>query len=503
MGRVEMIESVKKIARSAFGLLAMVVMAGSAFAADRPPNFVIVFADDLGYNDVGCYGSPLIKTPVIDRMAREGMRFNSFYVQPICGPSRTALMTGCYPMRVAERGNVKRTHPVVHADEITIAEVLKAKGYATGMFGKWDLGGHSNVPADWPAKPGGYHYDLLPMGQGFDTHFGTPSSNDSNTNTVLMRNGVVIEKPAVQATLTRRYTDNAIDFIEANKDKPFFVYLAHTMPHTQLHASESFLGKSARGLYGDTVEEIDFNLGRLLDALKERGLDDNTWVLFTSDNGPWWIKKDHGGSAFPLRSAKVTCWEGGVRTPAVLRAPGRVPAGAVVDDIVASVDILPTFAALAGAGVPDDRVIDGVDLTDLITGKTQTSPRDHYYYYLWSHLQAVRQGPWKLILSRPQNPPWLGPLTGRHVDPKDELAVDSPELYHLGRDIGESNDVAVSHPDVVARLLKLAEKARADVGDYDRIGAGARFYDEGPRRPAVEHWTRGQAPPNFKQRREN
>ena len=456
----------------------------------RRPNFVIVFTDDQGYNDLGCFGAPVIRTPRIDQMAAEGRKFTSFYTQPICGPARAAIMTGCYPLRVAERGNAKNTHPVLHSREITVAEVLKPLGYACAMIGKWDLAAHSNTA---------YQRDLLPRGQGFDMHFGTPSSNDSVRGTVLLRDGKVIEKPAKQATLTRRYTDEAITFIKANRERPFFVYLAHTMPHTALAASEQFRGKSTRGLYGDVIEEIDWNVGRLLDAIKAMGLADNTYVLFTSDNGPWLIKnqnrdhgslpRDHGGSALPLRSGKASTWEGGQRVPCIFWAPGRVPAGTACDEVAATLDVLPTFAKLAGTQAPADRVVDGHDIRDLIHGKAgATSPTDYYCYYLYTHLQAVRSGKWKLHLPRPARPPWCGRLHGRHIAAKDVFEIKAPLLYDLEADIGETRDVAAQHPDVVTRLLTLAGRARADIGDYDRIGAGARFFDPGPRRPRMHAW---------------
>ena len=340
-------------------------------ADDLPPNFVIIFTDDQGYQDVGTFGSPNIRTPRLDAMAEQGMKFTSFYAQPICGPSRTALMTGCYPLRVAERGHVKEVHPVVHSDEITVAEVLKTKGYATACFGKWDLAKHSQKD---------FHLDLFPTRQGFDYFYGTPTSNDSIVN--LYRNETLIEPNSDMATLTRRYTDEAIGFIQRNKEQPFFVYIPHTMPHTKLDASAQFKGKSLRGLYGDVIEEIDFNVGRLLDAITELDLQQQTYVLFTSDNGPWLIKNkghadghlpgDHGGSAGQLRSGKVSTFEGGVRVPTILWGPGRVPAGTTCDSIASTLDILPTFASLADAETPKDRVIDGEDIRHLFHGQFET-----------------------------------------------------------------------------------------------------------------------------------
>ncbi|RMF38632.1 MAG: N-acetylgalactosamine-6-sulfatase [Planctomycetota bacterium] len=463
-------------------------MAGLAFAADRP-NFVIIFTDDQGYQDVGCFGSPDIRTPRLDRMAAEGMKFTSFYAQPICGPSRAALMTGCYPMRVAERGNIKQVHPILHEEEITVAEVLKTRGYATACFGKWDLAKHSQTD---------FFIDLFPTRQGFDYFFGTPTSNDRFVN--LYRDEELIEPKADMAMLTQRYTDEAIAFIRQHRSEPFFVYIPHTMPHTRLAASDRFRGKSKRGLYGDVIEEIDFNVGRLLDTLQELDLADNTYVLFTSDNGPWLIKNknhadghlpsDHGGSAGPLRSGKVSTFEGGVRVPAILWGPGRVPAATVCDQIATTMDILPTFAALAGADVPSDRVIDGEDIRHLFHGQfDQANPDKTFFYYLRVHLQAVRQGKWKLHLPREKEPIGAAPFSrNAHIAPSDRVGFEEPFLVDLENDLGETTNVAAEHPDVVARLLRLAEAMREDLGDYDRVGKNMRFFDpldQRPTRPPV------------------
>jgi len=448
-------------------------------AAGRKPNFIIIYTDDQGYNDLGCYGSPLIETPRIDRMAAEGIRFTSFYAQTVCGPSRAALMTGCYPLRVATKGNRVEIHPRLHSKEVTIAEVLKTVGYATAAFGKWDLAGHSN---------NGYEPELLPGGHGFDYHFGTPTSNDSRKGTPLLRNGEVIERPTDFDTLTQRYTDESIAFITANKDRPFFAYIPHSMPHTELGASPRFRGKSKRGLYGDVIEEIDWNVGRLLDAVKALGLDEATYVIFASDNGPWHKKGPHGGSAAPLRGAKTSAWEGGLRVPCIMRAPGRIPAGRVCEKLACTMDLLPTLAALAGAKLPTDRVIDGHDITDLMGGKPGAdSPTEAFYYYVHTHLQAVRSGRWKLHLPRPARPPW-GPGWHSHIDPVDVINIPRPMLFDLDADIGERHDVAAGHPDVVRRLLALAEKARDDIGDYNRIGRNARFFDPQPKRPDAAKW---------------
>ncbi|WP_228714638.1 sulfatase family protein [Posidoniimonas corsicana] len=456
--------------------------AGS-LASDRPPNFVIIFTDDQGYGDVGCFGSPDIRTPRLDAMADAGLRLTSFYAQPICGPSRAALMTGCYPMRVAERGNTKQVHPILHLEEVTIAEVLKTREYATACFGKWDLANHSQTD---------FYADLLPTSQGFDEFFGTPSSNDRAVN--LYRNDELIEPNAPMATLTERYTDEAIRFMQRHSDQPFFVYLAHTMPHTRLAASPHFKGKSKRGLYGDVIEELDSNIGRVLDAVDDMGLAQDTYVIFTSDNGPWLSKNrgfanghrlnDHGGSAGPLRSGKVSTFEGGVRVPCIVWGPGRVPSGKSSDAVASTLDMLPTLAALAGAKTPSDRVIDGQDIRHLFHGEfDRADPDKAFFYYLRVHLQAVRQGRWKLHLPRDAEPTGAAPFSlNKHIASGDRIGFDSPFLVDLKHDLGETTNVAGEHPGVTRRLLALAQAMRDDLGDYDHVGEHMRFYDlDGPR----------------------
>lgn len=465
-------------------LICLCVALIRSVAVAEQPNFVIVFTDDQGYEDVGCFGSPDIRTPRFDAMAADGMKFTSFYAQPICGPSRAALMTGCYPMRVAERGHTKQVHPILHEDEITIAEVLKTKGYATACFGKWDLAKHSQSD---------FFMDLFPTRQGFDYFFGTPTSNDRTAN--LYRNEELIEPATDMATLTQRYTDEAIAFIRRNQEQPFFVYIPHSMPHTRLDASPAFKGKSRRGLYGGVIEEIDFHVGRILDTLSELNLAKNTYVLFTSDNGPWLIKNkdhadghlpgDHGGSAGPLRSGKVSTFEGGVRVPAILWAPGKVPAGTVCDLVATTMDVMPTFAALAGADVPSDRVIDGEDIRHLFHGEFDKANRDKaYFYYLRVHLQAVRQGKWKLHLPREKEPIGVAPFSrNTHIAPEDRVGFEEPFLVDLENDLGETTNLAAENPQVVERLLGLAESMREDLGDYDRVGNNMRFFDPLVTRP--------------------
>jgi len=428
----------------------------------QPPNFIIIFCDDLGYGDIGCFGAKKHRTPNIDRMAAEGMRFTSFYVTSgVCTPSRASLMTGCYPRRVnmhQDHNNLWVLFPCgkkgLNPREITIAEVLKQKGYATACVGKWHLG-------DQP--------EFLPTRQGFDYYYGIPYSNDMGGRKggrrpplPLLRNETVIEAPANQRTLTKRYTEEVVRFITANKDKPFFVYLPHTMPHVPIFASRDFEGRSANGKFGDAVEEIDWSTGRILDTLKELGIDDRTLVVFTSDNG---AARGPGGSNGPLSGWKGSTMEGGMREPCVMRWPGKIPAGTTCDELAITMDLLPTFAKLAGAEPPADRIIDGRDISALMFGKKGAkSPHEAFYYYHTNQLQAVRSGRWKLHLAlKPKKLNWSGSV------PESAL-----ELYDLETDIGEKNNIADKHPDVVRRLLALAEKARADLGDMDRPGANQR-----------------------------
>ena len=454
------------------------------------PNFIILFTDDQDYCDLGCFGSPDIRTPHLDRMAEEGMRFSQFYAQTVCGPSRAALMTGCYPLRVAKKGNNQNEiHPFLHSKEITLAEVLKEQGYATACFGKWDLAGH---------RQSGFDEELLPTRQGFDTFFGTPTSNDSVVH--LLRNEKQVEKKADMGELTGQYTDEAIDFMRKHKQGPFFVYMPHTMPHLRLRASEKFRGKSKRGLYGDVIEELDFHCGRILEEVKDLGLEENTYVIFMSDNGPWFLDRhpklskqrdaggSHGGDAAPLRGHKTSTWEGGVRVPCIVWAPGRVPKGTVCAEVASTLDLLPTLASLADANLPDDRVIDGHDISALIHGVAdERSPTQAFYYYAHTQLMAVRSGRWKLHLPREVNT-----MKRWEIYQKESDVIDfsKPLLYDLEADVGERNNLAMDNSGVVEELTRLAEWARADIGDYDRIGNNARFFDPGPRRTDRDKWVK-------------
>jgi len=444
----------KKTAAAAGTLLAAPSLSSFGSPSETKPNFIIIFTDDQGYQDLGCYGSLLIKTPNLDRMAEEGIRFTDFYSSnSVCSPSRASLLTGCYPTRVSipdvlfpggEMGLIG-----LHPDEITIADLLKTRGYATCCIGKWHLG----------HKP-----DFLPTRQGFDMYYGIPYSNDmeidptmelapdiklNNGMTVerirteepkghwvpLMRDEKVIEYPCDQSTLTKRYTEEAVEFIKENKNKPFFLYLPHTMPHVPLFASEKFRGKSKRGLYGDVIEEIDWSVGEILKTLKKLDLEDNTLVIFTSDNGPWLQFKEDGGCSLPLRDGKFTTYEGGMRMPCIMRWPGKIPAGRVCSEVAATIDFLPTIAHLADVPVPDDRIIDGKNIWPLMTAEPgANSPHEAYFYYHENDLQAVRSGEWKL------------------------RKTDTVELYNLREDISEKNNLADKHPDIVKRLSERMER---------------------------------------------
>jgi len=413
--------------------------ATSERAADRPsaadkPNFIVIFTDDQGYADVGCFGAEGFTTPHLDRMAAEGAKFTSFYsAAPVCSPSRAALLTGCYPQRVSiPRVLFPRDNIGLNPNEITIADILKTRGYATCCIGKWHLG---------------HLTEFLPTRQGFDYYFGIPYSNDMSP-VVLVENEKTIETKPDQSLLTRRYTEKAVEFITKNKDRPFFVYLPHTMPHVPLFVSDAFKGKTSRGLYGDVIEELDWSVGEILETVKRLGIDKKTLVIFTSDNGPWLSKGEHGGSAKPLRDGKFATYEGGMREPCVMRWPGKIPAGMVCSEMATTMDFLPTLAKLAGAKTPGDRIIDGKDIWPLMTEPGAKTPYKELFYYFEGQLGAVRAGDWKLVLARKRG--------------KEQI---SPGLYNLARDIGEQNDLSQQHPEIVRRLAALAEKCRQDIGD--------------------------------------
>jgi arylsulfatase A len=441
-----------------------------ACGQDRPPNIVLVFVDDLGYGDVGSYGAPRIRTPHIDRLASEGVRFTDFYVaQAVCSASRAALLTGAYSNRVGILGALVPTSTTGIADtETTLAEVLKGRGYSTAIYGKWHLG---HLPP------------FLPTRHGFDDYLGLPYSNDMWPGHPTMRfpplplysRDALLTLNPDQSQLTGEYGRRAVAFIEANRGRPFFVYLAHNMPHVPLFASARFRGRSRQGLYGDVVEEIDDSVGRVLEALRRLGLDRDTLVLFASDNGPWLSYGDHAGAAGPLREGKGTAFEGGVRVPFVARWPGRIPPRTVVTEPAMTIDLLPTIARLASASLPSKK-IDGLDISSLLLGEPGAlSPHDALLFYYGTELRAVRSGPYKLVLPhRSQTldgPPGTGGKPGRYKDEAVPLA-----LYDLVADVSETTDVALAHPDVVARLQDAAERAREELGDSltSRIGRGVR-----------------------------
>jgi arylsulfatase A len=431
-------------------------LAGPSLASSKSPevgkpNIIMIFTDDQGYGDIGCFGAPLIETPHLDRMAQEGVKFTDFYsVSAICTPSRAGLLTGCYPPRVGLTSVLfPRDNTGLNPEEVTIPKTMKKAGYATACIGKWHLG---HLPK------------FLPTSQGFDRYFGIPYSNDMsidpnmriskdvvwrenanagnieqfksvNDKVPLLRDTEVVEFPCDQATLTKRYTEEALEFISENKERPFFLYLAHTMPHVPLFASPQFKGKSERGLYGDTIEEIDWSAGRIIAHLKKIGIDGNTLIVFATDNGPWLGKGKNGGSALPLRGGKFSTWEGGFRVPTIMRWPGKIPAGGVCREVAATIDMLPTFAHLAGASLPEGCRPDGKNIWPLMAGAAGArSPHETFYYYKGKTLEAARSGRWKVRLD---------------------------ELYDLENDIGETRNLAGEHPEIVQRI-------KASMRDFDQ-----------------------------------
>lgn len=442
------------------------------------PNIVLIFTDDQGYADVGCFGAEGFETPHLDRMAEEGTRFTNFHVpQPVCSASRAALMTGCYPTRVGIEGALNpRSRFGLSSGERTLAELLKDRGYTTGMVGKWHLG---------------HHPEFLPTRHGFDEWFGLPYSNDmwplgkrsdSPPLPMFENDEVVIAGVTAddQAQLTTWYTERAVKFIEKNKEHPFFLYVAHTMPHVPLFVSDKFKGKSKRGLYGDVIMEIDWSVGQILDALKRNGLDERTWVIFTSDNGPWLLYGEHGGSAKPLREGKATNWEGGTRVPCIMRWPGQIPAATTSDAMLMTIDLMPTVAQLVDAKLPD-HPIDGRDVWPIISGqKDAKNPHSSYWYY-WqpSELRAVVTGDGRWKLQFPHTYPSVVGGTPGQNGIRGRMTrgeILKPELYDLLNDPGEAANVVEKHPDIVQLLEAEAEKARAELGDTlsERAGTGLR-----------------------------
>ena len=461
--------------------LLTLVLSYNTSTAQQSPNIVVIFMDDMGYADIGPFGAKAYPTPHLDRMAREGRKFTDFYVtQAVCSASRAGLLTGCYNVRVGILGALgpKATHGI-NASEVTLAEICKQKGYATACYGKWHLG---------------HHRKFLPMQHGFDDYFGLPYSNDmwpyhpgvlhlpmeqrlKKWTHLPLIDGNSIINPKVtgkdQEQLTTQYTERAVQFIEKNKDNPFLVYLPHSMVHVPLYVSEKFKGKSKAGLFGDVMMEVDWSVGQILDTLRRHKLDKNTLVIFTSDNGPWLSYGDHAGSAAPLREGKGTMFDGGCRESTLMWWPGTIPAGSVCKTPAMTIDILPTVAKLIGAKLPKHK-IDGKSIVKLIKGTSNESPQEAYYFYYSKQLQAIRMGKWKLHFphgyrTMAGKPGGKGGIPTKYSQAKIGLA-----LFDLDKDIGETTDVKEKHPEVVAKMQKLGEAMRTELGDNRRKGGGQR-----------------------------
>jgi arylsulfatase A len=449
-------------------------------ATARLPNIVIIFTDDQGYADVGVFGAKGYSTPNLDRLATQGRMFTNFHVaQPVCSASRAALLTGCYSNRIGIPGALGPGATLgINADEMTLAELLKQAGYVTGMAGKWHLG-----------RP----TQFLPVHHGFDEYYGLPYSNDmwpfhpgakAGYPPLPLLEGDQPVKVGLthedQEQLTTRYTERAVAFIKRNQNRPFFFYLAHSMPHVPLHVSSKFKGKSAQGLYGDVIMEIDWSVGEIMRTLDELRLAENTFLIFTSDNGPWLSYGNHAGSAGPLREGKGTVWEGGTREPCLMRWPGKIPAGTTCADMVMSIDLFPTIARLTGTKLPAHR-IDGLDIWPILAGEPGAkNPHEGYaWYYEDNQLQAVSTGDGRWKLQLPHTYRTLdGRPGGRDGVPAkyEQRKLDAPQLFDLQNDLGETTDVATAHPNIVAQLLAFAGKMRDDLGDSltKRQGKGVR-----------------------------
>jgi arylsulfatase A-like enzyme len=417
------------------------------------PNFVVIFIDDMGYGDIEPYGSKVNRTPNLVRMAAEGMKLTSFYAAPVCTPSRAQMMTGCYAKRVSLPNVIGPAAAVgMSAEERTVAQLLKARDYATMCIGKWHLG-------DQP--------EFLPTRHGFDKYLGLPYSNDMGDKVPLplVRDEKVIEAPAEQDKLVALYTDEAVKFITASKDKPFFLYFPHTAMHVPIHPGKAFEGKSANGRFGDWVEEVDWSVGRVLDTLRQLKLDSKTLVIFTSDNGPWLVKGKDAGVAGPLRGGKGSTWEGGMREPTIAWWPGKIAPSTACDAPVSEIDVLPTLVKLAGGEVPTDRVIDGKDIWPLLAGQTKESPHEALFYFKSTQLEAVRSGPWKLSIVHQGAGMGKAKAKEKGAGAGAGKAEESlPALYNLDTDIGETTNVAGQNPDVVKRLQGYVDKMDADLG---------------------------------------
>jgi arylsulfatase A-like enzyme len=461
-------------------LLCLLLPFAALAASQTRPNIVLILADDLGYGDLGCFGSKTCRTPHLDALAAQGTRYTSFYVaQAVCTASRAALMTGCYPNRIGLQGALNHTSPTgIHPQELLLPEMLRAAGYATAAYGKWHLG----------TRP-----EFHPMRHGFDEFFGIPYSNDNSKfhPTVkgmpplpLYEGETVKEEDADQALFTQRITDHAVDFISRKQAQPFFLYVPHVMPHVPIFVSKDYAGRSGAGLYADVISELDAGIGRILHALDEHGLRENTLVIFFSDNGPFLSYGDHAGSAGPLREGKLTCYEGGVRVPCILRWPGHLPAGQVNDSPWMATDLLPTLAALTGQTLPTSRVLDGQDVSSLWEGKPQ--PERALFFYAGEELQAVRRGQWKLHFPHPyltvNGPAGRNgkPANFEHMKPESievsgiqgiasrhgyRVEQQSLALYDLSTDVAEQHDLAQKHPEIVWELSQLAQPIREQLGD--------------------------------------
>jgi len=448
------------------------------------PNIVIIYADDLGYGDLGCYGDQPSVTPRLDGLAKQGARFTDFYsAQPVCSASRAALLTGCYPNRIGIAGALSplQNYGLSHK-ETTLAQLLKQKNYATAIYGKWHLG---------------HHPDFLPATFGFDDYFGLPYSNDMSPLPAnnpradakknfpplpLIQGTKVIETEPDQSKLTTWYTERAVKFIDDKHDQPFLLYVPHTMPHVPLYVSDKFAGKTGRGLYHDVLAEIDWSVGQILDALERHQLSDRTLVIFSSDNGPWKLFGNHAGSAGPLRESKATVYEGGIRVPCIARWPGHVPANKVIREPAIMMDWFPTIARLTGTKLPQ-HPIDGRDLWPLLTEKGAKAPHESlYFYYHDSQLQAMRTGRWKMffpheVVSTEEIELGRDGMPG--TNSKRKIGI---ELYDLVDDIGEQHNVAETHAEVVASLQKQADAMREELGDrlQKKTGKGVRPHEEYP-----------------------
>ena len=441
-------------------LLPLIIGPLQSLTAKEKPNFIIIFTDDQGYGDLGCFGSTKIKTPHIDRMAKEGRRFTNFMVaSPVCTPSRAALLTGCYPKRVGMHQHVlfPSSTKGLNSTEHTIADHLKGQGYATAAFGKWHLG---------------HHKEVLPTSNGFDTYYGIPYSNDMNHpdnkgkprggwagmdilwkdpestltkwKTPLFEDDKIVELPVDQRTVTRRYTQKAIDFITANKSNPFFVYLPHSMPHIPLYVPDEVRDPNHLNAYTNTIEHIDSEVGRLMEKVRELKLSESTYVIYTTDNGPWLPFRHHGGSAGPLRDGKGSTFEGGQRVPCVMWAPGRIPAGTECHELIGTIDLLPTIASLTETPLPEKHKIDGLDASALLTGKVKSPRREFLYYTSRGDIQGLRQDKWKLLVKRKNKP--------RNAGKNWKAPAPEVMLFDLIKDMGEKNNLAKENQELVKKL---------------------------------------------------